>query len=168
MSTATSLLTEGVELRCFIALHCTHRDFIPADDILLPSLSFHREISWLGVFIRQLVRHRRSAPREDRPRRQELLEQHAQEEVPPAPSGENRRRRHLAAAPGLRGRQHVVRRRGSGAGPATSCVQQRRQQQQRGELHGRVVQPRQARPGRPDDAGSARRRQPRTGRVGPC
>lgn len=166
MSTA-SLLTEGVEPRCFIALHCTHRDFIPADDILLPSLStFHREISWLGVFIRQLVRHRRSAPREDRPRRQELLEQHAQEEVPPALSDENRRRRHLAAAPGLRGRQHVVRvrRRGSGAGPAASYVQQ----QQRGELHGRVVQPRQAHPGRPDDAGSARRRRPRTGRVGPC
>jgi len=111
------------------------------------------QISLLYMFIEQLVRHRCPAPREDRPRYQELLEQLAQEEVP---GGENIRGRGLPPPepPGL---QHVIRRRDAGAGPAAGFLQQR------GELHA-GVQPCQVRLGRPyagassAAAGSVRRR----------
>jgi len=95
------------------------------------------QISLLYMLIEQLVRHRCPAPREDRPRYQELLEQLAQEEVP---GGENIRGRGLPPPepPGL---QHVIRRRDAGAGPAAGFLQQR-------GLHGRA-QPCQARLDRP-------------------
>ena len=105
------------------------------------------------MLIEQLVRHGGQAPGEDGPRYQELLEQHAQEEVP---GGETVRGRGLPPPepPGL---QHVVRRRDAGAGPAAGFLQQR------GELHA-GVQPCQVRLGRPyagassAAAGSVRRR----------
>lgn len=79
----------------------------------------------LGMLINQLVYHCRAAPRENGPRRQELLEQHAQEEVP---RGE-RHRRPPQAPPG---REHFVRLRD--AGPCTGRLQ-------RGEHHDRIVEP---------------------------
>ncbi|KAF8722578.1 hypothetical protein HU200_022410 [Digitaria exilis] len=73
-----------------------------------------------------LVRDRCPAPGEDGPRRQELLEQHAQEEVP---GGEGLRG---PPPPEPCGLQHVNRRWDAGEGPAADFLQQP------GELHAGV------------------------------